>query len=769
VPIFLLKDVLKKCSTAVNDHKAYESRLANFTEAFSNVNEKSQKLSQPPDSQDLLEWLAKIDEVASKRHHLTTLLNTAAEAADVACRTTAAKGKEAIEDQLAECQKALDDLFTQLQQTERKTRNQISQWDDFEENSTAFLQWLQNAQDHLKGGMVLKSTLDEKKSQLQVYRNLLQDVKSKKPVLDDLQNKLQSLSTKENKTKHQEGLNTAASSFNEVLGKAQQLVENYEEIVSDHHQYTKAVMEASEWVTASLNTIEMWGDTGLERLGLHANLERLRGLQTSLPEEHSRIEEINVLGQKIIPNTAPSGQQNVQMAVESSAQEWLSLQAALQASIDGVEEKIKHWKEFEASKDAFMGWLKNLESKLHSIDLKSTLEDKSRMLDSLKEDHGQLKARELELDAITEKLQYISRTSQISRSATLNELTVLYQQVNQKIKGEVQKWQGMVADHANFESAFANCERWLGEKQAEVRHIKQSKLREQRDIDARVKAINNLIVSKDEGFRLVQATVEPAQAVLLNTEATGQNAIKASVASVQSQWNDLMAEISALKMNTDDSIQKWMEFEQMIDNLQKTLDAIDYQLEDLENSDASKKEQIERLKELDEKLALEQHDMRQVEAKVASLQQGESIPDDGIKSASSACQRFSALRTTIETKLAKAENEYKDIKAYRYIYIVIRFIRTYFLKKQLLTLFFFYFKNCSGELEPIFATLQRQVADNATAIAQRQKLCRRHHSRSRSLAEQGGTRTNSSRTTTAIRRRPESFGRPRKQGGQRGD
>ena len=44
------------------------------------------------------------------------------------------------------------------------------------------------------------------------------------------------------------------------MKKATQCVEKYEGIVNDHYQYMKAVMETTEWLTATANTVELWGD-----------------------------------------------------------------------------------------------------------------------------------------------------------------------------------------------------------------------------------------------------------------------------------------------------------------------------------------------------------------------------------------------------------------------------------------------------------------------------------------------------------------------------
>lgn len=53
-------------------------------------------------------------------------------------------------------------------------------------------------------------------------------------------------------------------------------MQQYEVIVSNHQQYSKAVMEAQEWFDATHNTVLLWGDTDLERISLHTNLERLK-------------------------------------------------------------------------------------------------------------------------------------------------------------------------------------------------------------------------------------------------------------------------------------------------------------------------------------------------------------------------------------------------------------------------------------------------------------------------------------------------------------
>ena len=125
---------------------------------------------------------------------------------------------------------------------------------------------------------------------------MLQDIKSQKPVLDDLKEKSNYLPEKSDKI--ESFVKTAGSKHEEVMKKAMKCVEEYEGIVNDHYQYMKAVMETSEWLTATANTVELWGDNALDRLSLHANLERLKSLQISLPEEQPKVNNLRACGLK---------------------------------------------------------------------------------------------------------------------------------------------------------------------------------------------------------------------------------------------------------------------------------------------------------------------------------------------------------------------------------------------------------------------------------------------------------------------------------------
>lgn len=84
-----------------------------------------------------------------------------------------------------------------------------------------------------------------------------------------------------------------------------------------------------------------------------------------------------------------------------------------------------------------MNWMKDTDAKLHAVDLQPTIDSKTSQLNELKSLQGEIKARELELDAITDMAANIQRQVFATKSTSgvsASDLSIKYQQISHKIK-----------------------------------------------------------------------------------------------------------------------------------------------------------------------------------------------------------------------------------------------------------------------------------------------------------------------------------------------
>jgi hypothetical protein len=102
----------------------------------------------------------------------------------------------------------------------------------------------------------------------------------------------------------------------------QDLVTQYEQIVSEHQLHYKTVMEMQEWLDATNNTVILWSDLNAGRVCVEANLKKLENLEQKLSNEKYRIDKIHSLGEKVLPSTSDEGKANIREQIDTLQQNW---------------------------------------------------------------------------------------------------------------------------------------------------------------------------------------------------------------------------------------------------------------------------------------------------------------------------------------------------------------------------------------------------------------------------------------------------------------
>ena len=660
-----VKEILKKCEQAVAAHKVYEEKYSECLQWLTKAEERYRRYSDVQGNrEEILEKIRVVEEMLGEKHLAMSKLNTSVEFGEKLFGTTAPEGREGIRLQLQDLQSSVEALYDKISKLERELQSKLTRWTGYEESSGAFTRWAAEVQDQLKGKLVLKTTLDEKKAQLAIYRSLLQDIKSQKPVLEDLKEKSNCLPEKSDKI--ESFVKSAGLKHDEVLKKGQKCVEEYEGIVNDHYQYTKAVIETTEWLTATANTVELWGDNTLERLSLHANLERVKSLQMSLPEEQHRVDSLRAAGLKVVPGTLESGQVNIRSQIDTTTQEWQALLSSVQVTIESLEHKIRQWQEYESLKDNCLTWLRDTDTKLHAFDLNSNLAEKTLQNEKLKALQGEVKAKELEIDTVTERSQQLHKEHTM-RTSHLTELSVKYQNIQAKVKDLFTKWQQYVGTHSEYEARMAECKAWVTDINTRLGRAQEMGMLTQSEIEAKISALNDLILCKDEGFGKVQNIVELAQSVLANTATSGHIKICHDMEELQQEWSTLVARLGESRVAVDDSISKWSGFLDGINQLRisvKQMEIVYKEVAPTQAQSNEKRAQIDKLRNLDEKLRVEKIEVENLKSK-ANLMLSSGQQNKSAQQAQEVLTQFDTIEQKVKTLLAEREHQFKDHKAFR--------------------------------------------------------------------------------------------------------
>ena len=549
------------------------------------------------DRQGLYKRLETIAELIGEKQTALSLLNITLELGEKLYPHTGDEGTDCIRVQLDDLQQAYDSMFDSSSTMERDLQNKISRWTSYEEAIEQYRKWLKETQKQIPHYIELKTTLDEKRAQLQTYRVILHDINAKQQTLIDIRDKAENLPEKSDRV--ESFLSSATGQHQEIQQVIQSYLERYESIVSDHQQYSKAVLETQEWLDATHNTVDMWGHCNNEHITLRANLDKLKNLQKSLPDEEPRITQVRALGEKVLPGTVESGQVNIRSQIDATHQDWQALISAVTTTIESLESILNNWTDFESVKDSIQAWLRETDNKIHAINLKGTLQEKRETLNLLKSIQGEVRAKEIEIDQINERAQSLNGDSLTSKGFQVNELTSKYQQISNRIKDLTNRWQQYVSSNSDYDTRVTESQNWLLDIRKRLSYCSDMTSSNEKELENKLKMIQDLLMCKEEGFTKVQVTVELAQTVLANTAQNGHPPINTAVDKLQQEWSAVASKMVETKTYLDETIHRWAGFLNNINQLKSTIEHVETTLSDVsqfQSNLSEKRAQLERLK-----------------------------------------------------------------------------------------------------------------------------------------------------------------------------
>ncbi|CAG0880678.1 unnamed protein product [Cyprideis torosa] len=663
-----VKEITKKCEQGVHDHEVFIEKHNQCVEMLNKCRDLFAKCHDSSGSQSGLEKAeGLIKELLDEKPSLLALLNSTIDAGEKLYPTTSPEGTDIIRDQLKELQTSAELFFDQVSNSTREIQAKLSRWKGYKTACEDMQKCLRELQAQVPETVELKATLDEKRAQLQVYRMLLHDVTCNQQALLELKDKADNLAEKSDEdVRFLEGV---TKQHQVILARAQACVNRYENIVGDHQQYSKAVLEMLNWMEATNSTVDLWGDCSHERVALHANLERLKNLRVTINEEETRVNQIKQYGDRVLPGTNSEGQGSVLSQVDSCQQEWQGLLSNLDSTIESLASRLAQWDEYEQMRSTLASWLKETDTKLHAIDLCETLPEKMARLSALKVLQGEVRAKELEVDEVTDKAQQLFKSSTQSpqRLSQISELGVKYQQVSFTVKELNTKWQQIVNNHRDFETKLSEAQNWLKNIGGKLAYCSDLSATSQEDLDNKMSTIQDLMLFKEEGFAKIQGTVELAQLVLANTAPNGHEVINEAVDKLQQDWSNLASKMAESKTNLDDAIHRWAGFLEQIQQLNRTVQLVENALADnlpFQSSMAEKRSQLDRLKGLEERVRCERYEVDSLKSKAGEMlesgQQGQAATQ-----AKEILSKFEELADKIKHARAEREVQYRDHRLFK--------------------------------------------------------------------------------------------------------
>ncbi|KAJ8309206.1 hypothetical protein KUTeg_014080 [Tegillarca granosa] len=632
------RDILKKCEQNVADHKFYKDKHAECTHWLAKAKDKYATSSDLTGSRvELEDRLEKIQELSVDRDAGFAKLNQVVEAGEKLYPNCSTEGREVVRQELRQLKIGWESLFDDLSATQRKLEVALVQWTSFDDSYGQVEHWLRDMESQLEGQLPLRSTLEEKKTQLQNYKVLHQDVLSYQRVIDSVNDKAQSLSQSSSdphlskfvtqaRTRYQKLTSTAKVQYSVLSNiNTHERVHQYEDFVADHQQYNDGYNNCIEWLNGIREKLSMCADVSGDRHAIQNRLDKIqivytftytciyftRGvhvgfisiLQTNSikVQRHSHVKEKNIalqilhfdivatkmegepkvkhviaLAEKVLPNTAPQGKDIIMRETDALRSDWEAFVNALQKTKEDLENCMDQWKEFDTWQEKVDAWLKEIEGRIRDTELKATLKDKQSQLDKLKHLHRELMEHQGDIDALSDAAQDLVRVSTDTR---------VISQASQL--------------GTKYSTMYNNVKVWLNDMRKKLQALTDTS-GDRRIIQERLAQVQELMSDKEEGLHMLQIALDNLQIVLPNTSVPGRDNMRREMQGLQAEYDTLSADLNDLKSNLDGTLSQWTVLHLNIGSQQSTVDNLKDKAENLKQTskDTNLSNQIRHLDQL---------------------------------------------------------------------------------------------------------------------------------------------------------------------------
>ncbi|XP_035215815.1 nesprin-1-like, partial [Stegodyphus dumicola] len=462
------KELARKCEQYVDDHLQFNEKYKACSEWIEEAASRYTKINAMPyDNRETLQLkLNQVEELLQSKDTGLNMLSATVQYGEQLQVGSSQDGWETIQAMLQNLQSAFDKIFDDAASLDRSLLSIQFAWTDFEESLQRLQSWVSACNKNFYDSPKLASTLDEKKALLRTYKSLLIDIDGHERAIENLQFSADCLPVAVKDI--DQTINALANNHASLKQKSEDYISFYENSVNDHEEFNKSSAELKSLLTATQSSITACNESNLDRISLLSSLQTIKNVIATIPDEKPKLIALEGCLQKVLNSTHQSGHESPQNELKALRESFEFIEASAKDAAESLENLMKQWSDYEERVKEMMAWMKDVESSLQNICLKEGLPEKRAQLEKLKNIQGDIREKELEIDALTDKIHQLHKGPSKRRVSQLSELGIHYQILVSLARDTYTKWNQYVIDHQDFINHTSEFEKTLTEIKAKL-------------------------------------------------------------------------------------------------------------------------------------------------------------------------------------------------------------------------------------------------------------------------------------------------------------
>lgn len=560
-----LNDLIARYTGYVQDHQQFNMRHTEFMKWLDGLKKECKEFSEIVGDMSILqERRQKLGKLLQKRTEKAAEMESVVDSGERLYNHTSPDGREIIRQQIRTLRDSWETLGEQMQSSWQRLDACLSQFEDFKAAQEELTKWLKGIEQSMRLHTQLKSTLQEKKAQLQNHKIVNQEISSHQVLVEAVCDKAQQLVDLTQDSSLQIYITSIKQLFQSLKQKSKDLLDKLEGCVADHAKLQEIMNEYNDWLGQWKDRLRLLEDLSGEKAEILRRIEEVQNLKLSVPRGSELLEKMDKLSRAVSGNTAESGAQAVMNEVAGAKQNYEQLNVSVDDILEKLHTVLKNWQEFEAGLQKNTQWFRQQEAAFRSQVLQSTLAEKQESLDGFSKRRAVVTEYEQQINKFMDQSHALLNASSSEKIKPLIlQITNRYQLLHVLSKEVVNKWQGIVDDNLAYQEKFNELSSQLDKFEGVFKTLQGEP-----DLDQRNQKVVSLTQEKDQISHKINVLVQLAEKIYPDTAANGREKIRQELRSLRDRFDVFDQEISELQKKHMNESQQWTSFQE---NLQQTL------------------------------------------------------------------------------------------------------------------------------------------------------------------------------------------------------
>ncbi|KFM65652.1 Nesprin-1, partial [Stegodyphus mimosarum] len=570
-----VKDSVRKWDLYVKEHESFEAKISEVTswleDLEKNLNKNTILVGDMATLQERKSFLESLSDQLSQN---LCQVEATIELGERLYSSTSPEGREIIRQKIRNLQKQWEALQEKCNAALRAADSCLQKLNSFSQGQERLSKWLQEVGLSVQQHTEPKSTLQEKRAQMQSQKVIHQDILSHKPLVDVVSEKAKELMAVTGDNSIPSYIQDVLMMYNAMCTKSEGLLGKLNESINDHQSYIEQCRAFQEFLSSCHIKLQECKDTTGDKRMILNRLDILKDLISKESEGDRKLADLETLCAVVCKNTSEYGCEIIRHEMKDMTDSWSQYKISCLESKHNLENIIEQWRSFEKNVEMINLWFKEIDVALKQPQLQSTLTEKEEQLSVIKDLYEKIIAHQKDLDSLTDEAHSLTHSSGVeSIKFQVSQLNVRYQNLVSLVKTLLVRWESIIQDHTAYQRKTEEFEAWLASGRKILAEVEIEESIEQSMIKLQM-----LVNDKLQGEQLLTETIQSGERLYQDTAAPGREIIREKLRELRDKFDLFSNNILEVQRQLDALNQHWISFKDTfkqilnwMDNTEKTL------------------------------------------------------------------------------------------------------------------------------------------------------------------------------------------------------